>query len=152
MTIDEKKIAYSEVRSQLISVLADETDSILKMATVSSVLKDRFPLFDWVGFYRVTSPEHLTIGPYQGFIGCLHIPFGKGVCGTAATTRATQIALDVDEFPGHIACDARSRSEIVLPVLANGELIAVLDIDSHTASVFDETDALELETLVREIF
>jgi GAF domain-containing protein len=104
----------------------------------------------WAGFYRVVEPGVLLrVGPYQGTIGCLDIAFGRGVCGTAAAERRTVIVPDVDEFPGHIACDSKSRSEIVVPVAdARGDLIAVLDVDSERLAAFDEVDARWLERLV----
>ena len=117
-------------------------------ATISAVLHNGFD-FLWTGFYRVVTPTMLRVGPYQGTIGCMDIAFGKGVCGTAAAGRRTVIVPDVDLFPGHIACDARARSEIVVPVLnASGELTAVLDIDSDAVSTFDADDARGLETIV----
>jgi len=105
--------------------------------------------FLWTGFYRVVSPELLRVGPYQGTLGCLEIRFGKGVCGTAAAERRTVIVPDVDQFPGHITCDARSRSEIVVPVFGTaGEVLAVLDIDSEQVNTFDTEDQAGLEQLV----
>ncbi|HSF91044.1 MAG TPA: GAF domain-containing protein, partial [Paracoccaceae bacterium] len=106
-----------------------------------------------VGFYRVTAPELLKIGPYQGGHGCLTIPFSKGVCGAAARTRTTQLVPDVDAFPGHIACAATTRSEIVLPVLdASGDLLGVLDIDSNQPDAFDDEDADLLARMLAEVF
>ena len=122
------------------------------MASFVGVLHNEFSEFFWTGFYRVIG-EELVIGPYQGTVGCLRIAFGRGVCGTAAVTRETQVVHDVHEFPGHIACDARSQSEIVVPVVnATGQLIAVLDIDSIETGTFDEGDVRCLEELVKATF
>jgi GAF domain-containing protein len=125
------------------------------MATVASMLADSFPVFFWTGFYVVDErkPEELVVGPYQGTLGCLRIPFGRGVCGAAAKTRQTQVVEDVHAFPGHIACDSRSASEIVVPVLdASGELIAVLDVDATETAAFDAVDAEALERLMARVF
>jgi GAF domain-containing protein len=125
------------------------------MATVASMLADAFPVFFWTGFYIVDPdrPDELVVGPYQGTLGCLRIAFGRGVCGTAARERATQIVADVHAFPGHIACDSRSASEIVVPVLdASGALIAVFDVDATEISAFDAVDAQALERLMARVF
>ena len=123
------------------------------MATVACELYHAFDDFDWVGFYRVVAPEVLKIGPYQGGHGCLVIPFARGVCGAAARERRTQVVPDVDAFPGHIACAASTRSEIVVPVSDGaGRLIGVLDVDSDTPAAFDEADARALEALVADVF
>ena len=121
------------------------------MATIASVLSNTFEHFFWTGFYRVQG-TNLVVGPYNGTVGCLLIPFGKGVCGTAAAERRTLIVSDVEKFPGHIACDARSRSEIVVPVFGrNGELIGVLDVDAAEKDAFGEADRAGLERIV-EVF
>ena len=118
------------------------------MATINSVLANRFAQYFWTGFYRVCG-DRLVVGPYIGTVGCLQIEFGRGVCGTAAAKRETLIVADVNKFPGHIACDAASKSEIVVPVLGpEGELIAVLDVDSDRYDAFDETDRAGLERIV----
>jgi GAF domain-containing protein len=123
------------------------------MATVACELFHGFEHFDWVGFYRVTAPGLMKIGPYQGGHGCLTIPFERGVCGAAARERRTQVVEDVDAFPGHIACAASTRSEIVVPVFdAAGALIAVLDVDSDTPEAFGTADAQALEAIVAEVF
>ena len=117
------------------------------MATVNSVLSHKFDSFYWTGFYRVCG-DRLVVGPYIGTVGCLKIEFGKGVCGTSAARRETLIVPDVDKFPGHIACDAASKSEIVVPVFApDGELIAVLDVDSDRLDNFDDDDRAGLEKI-----
>jgi GAF domain-containing protein len=142
--------AYDTIHQQLTLVLEGITDPVAMMATVNAMLYHGFGHL-WVGFYRVVEPGRLLrVGPYQGTLGCLEIEFGRGVCGTSAATRKTVIVRDVEQFPGHIACDARSRSEIVVPVLdAGGTLIAVLDIDSEHLGAFDHNDAAGLERLVR---
>ena len=134
--------AYAELRGHIDVVLEGIDDEIAEMATVSALVHHAFG-FLWTGFYRVVEQERLLrVGPYQGTLGCLEITFGRGVCGTAAADRRTVIVEDVNAFPGHIACDGRSRSEIVLPVLdARGELIAVFDVDSESVGTFDQHDA-----------
>lgn len=122
-------------------------DHIALMATVSAILANRFPHFFWTGFYRVVD-SRLMIGPYIGTVGCLQIEFGRGVCGTAAQERETIIVPDVTKFPGHIACDPNSKSEIVVPVFnARHELIAVLDVDSDQLDAFDDEDRAGLERI-----
>lgn len=142
--------AYRTLETQLDSVLAGIDDSIAGMATISALLHNGFGHL-WTGFYRVVEPGRLLrVGPYQGTLGCLDIEFGKGVCGTAAARRETVIVADVHAFAGHITCDPRSRSEIVVPVLdGDGELIAVLDIDSDRPAAFSEEDREGLESLLR---
>ena len=123
-------------------------DDIALMATINSVLVNRFPHFFWTGFYRVCG-DRLVVGPYIGTVGCLQIEFGRGVCGTAAERRETIIVPDVTKFPGHIACDPNSKSEIVVPVFGpDSALIAVLDVDSDRLDGFDEEDARGLERIV----
>jgi GAF domain-containing protein len=144
---------YGEVATQIRAVCEGETDAVALMATVACELYHGFDHFDWVGFYRVTGPEMLKIGPYQGGHGCLSIPFARGVCGAAARERKTQVVADVELFPGHIACSSSTRSEIVVPVFdGTGALIAVLDVDSDTPAAFDATDAEALEAICAEIF
>jgi GAF domain-containing protein len=144
---------YSEVADRIRAVCAGEDDAVALMATVAGELYHAFDDFDWVGFYRVTAPGLLKIGPYQGGHGCLVIPFERGVCGAAAREARTQVVADVDAFPGHIACAASTRSEIVVPVHGpDGALIGVLDIDSDTPAAFDRADAAAIEALVAEVF
>ncbi|MFT3975478.1 MAG: GAF domain-containing protein [Amaricoccus sp.] len=144
---------YREVAQRIEAAAEGETDAIALMATVACELYHGFEGFDWVGFYRVTAPEMLKIGPYQGGHGCLVIPFARGVCGAAAREARTQVVPDVDAFPGHIACASSTRSEIVVPVFdAAGGLIAVLDIDSDAPAAFDEDDARALESLMAAVF
>jgi len=141
MKAAEKKRLHGETLAELGSVLDGIDDSITAMATCAAVLYTRIPYVSWAGFYRVVAPRLLRVGPYQGEIGCLEIPFDRGVCGAAAREERVQLVLDVHAFPGHIACDAAARSEIVMPIHApNGDLVAVLDLDSHTPAAFDEID------------
>jgi L-methionine (R)-S-oxide reductase len=143
---DEKKRLYGETLAELGSLLAGMNDSITAMATCAAVLYRKLPYASWAGFYRVVAPRLLRVGPYQGGIGCLEIPFDRGVCGAAAREERTQLVSDVHAFPGHIACDAAARSEIVVPVHApGGELVAVLDVDSQEPAAFDEIDREFLE-------
>lgn len=141
--------AYEELEAQLRVVLDGIADPVAGMATISALLHHGFGHL-WTGFYRVAEPGALLrVGPYQGSVGCLEIAFGRGVCGTAADERRTVIVDDVHAFPGHITCDARSRSEIVVPVFdARDELIAVLDIDSEWPAAFDDIDRAGLERLM----
>jgi L-methionine (R)-S-oxide reductase len=144
----EKAALYAGVLRDLEAVLAGIADDVTAMATCACLLHERLPYASWAGFYRVVAPELLRVGPYQGPLGCLEISFGRGVCGTAARLRATQLVDDVDRFPGHIACDAAARSEIVVPIFdGGGELIAVLDVDSHRPAAFDEEDRAGLERI-----
>ncbi|QDL92716.1 GAF domain-containing protein [Paroceanicella profunda] len=144
---------YAEVRARILSLTEGETDEVALMATVACELHHSFGHFDWTGFYRVTAPELLKIGPYQGGHGCLVIPFARGVCGAAARTGETQLVPDVDAFPGHIACASSTRSEIVVPVRrADGSLLGVLDVDSDTPAAFDAEDQRALEALMAEVF
>jgi GAF domain-containing protein len=143
-----KDRAYAQLHAHVISVLSGIDDDIAGMATISSLIHHAFGNL-WTGFYRVVRPGLLRVGPYQGTLGCLDIEFGRGVCGTAAAERRTVIVPDVERFPGHIACDARARSEIVVPVFdAEKSLIAVLDIDSDRKATFTHDDADGLERLL----
>ena len=143
----KKDAQYDLVSRQLAALLEGESDPIAKMANVAAVLHESFG-FWWTGFYRVAG-EELILGPFQGPVACMHIPFGKGVCGTAWARNASVVVPDVEAFPGHIACSAASRSEIVVPVHGpDGSVIAVLDIDSDKLATFDETDRVWLEKIV----
>ncbi|MGH1331586.1 MAG: GAF domain-containing protein [Paracoccaceae bacterium] len=144
---------YPNLAKTIQSLTENETDEVALMATIACELHHADERFDWTGFYRVTEPELLKIGPYQGGHGCLTIPFSRGVCGAAARTEKTQLVADVDAFPGHIACATSTRSEIVLPVFnANGALIAVLDIDSNQRDAFTQQDAEALEKILLSVF
>lgn len=140
--------AWGMVESQVRSVLEGVTDEITAMATISALVHHSFG-FLWTGFYRVVGPELLRVGPYQGTLGCIEIRFGRGVCGTAAAERTSIVVPDVHAFPGHITCDGRSASELVVPVFnASGELIAVFDLDADVPNAFSEVDARSVEHLL----
>ncbi|MDX6447085.1 MAG: L-methionine (R)-S-oxide reductase [Blastocatellia bacterium] len=139
---------YDQLASQLSSMLAGERDLIANAANFSSLIFHSLPDLNWAGFYFLQNDE-LVLGPFQGRPACVRIGMGKGVCGTAAQSRATTIVPDVQEFPGHIACDSASNSEIVLPLIKGEQLIGVLDLDSPLLGRFDDQDAAGLETLVR---
>jgi GAF domain-containing protein len=146
---EPRERAYALLHSQMLGVLAGVDDDITGMATLASLLHHSFGHL-WTGFYRVVGPQLLRVGPYQGTLGCLEITFGRGVCGTAAAERRTVIVPDVSRFPGHITCDARSKSEIVVPVFdRTGSLTAVLDIDSERRAAFDQSDADGLGRILR---
>ena len=144
-----KPEAYAQLDGHVRAVLEGLDDPIAAMATVSCLVHHAFGHL-WTGFYRVVPPgELLRVGPYQGTLGCLEIPFGRGVCGTAAAERRTVVVEDVHAFPGHIACDGRSASEIVVPVLdARGALLAVFDVDSDRPGAFDDDDRAGLERIL----
>ncbi|MBR5299570.1 MAG: GAF domain-containing protein [Bacteroidales bacterium] len=138
---------YNGMYGQVLSLIDGEDDLIANMANIASIIHETFG-FWWTGFYIVKG-ECLVLGPFQGPVACTRIPFGKGVCGTAWKLRETVVVPDVKKFPGHIACSSLSRSEIVVPVFrSNGEVGAVLDIDSKDLSAFDETDKVNLERIV----
>ncbi|MBL4650293.1 MAG: GAF domain-containing protein [Aureispira sp.] len=147
MTFDKNQ-AYQQAVSEINAILEGETNMVLKMATINCVLKQYLPYYYWVGFYCVNKGQ-LMVGPYQGTLGCLHIPFSKGVCGRAAQTEMIQLVENVHDDPSHIACDSRTNSEIVLPVWDNaGTLIAVFDVDSTSLASFDAVDQAYLESLL----
>ena len=134
------------------ALLEGEDDWVAAMASVASELHAAFEYFDWTGFYRLVKPDLLVIGPYQGAHGCLRIEVGQGVCGAAVRERATQLVPDVEHFPGHIACSASTRSEIVVPVIApSGRVLAVLDVDSNELDAFHEVDQRGLELVAAEL-
>ena len=147
-----KSNAYAESYNAIVAIWRDEggetLDDIALMATINSVLANRFPYYFWTGFYRVVE-DRLVVGPYIGTVGCLQIEIGRGVCGAAAQRRETIIVPDVHQFPGHIACDPNSRSEIVVPVYdRDADLIAVFDVDSDQVNAFDEEDARGIEKIL----
>jgi L-methionine (R)-S-oxide reductase len=144
---------YLDLAARIRALTHGETDEVALMATLACEIHHADDRFDWTGFYRVTAPELLKIGPYQGGHGCLVIPFSRGVCGAAARTREIQLVPDVDAFPGHIACASSTRSELVIPVLGTGErLIGVLDIDSDRPDAFTYQDAQRLREILDECF
>lgn len=137
---------------QIRSAVAGETDRVALEATLACLLYETFVQASWCGFYRRTGPELLTVGPYQGPMGCLRIDFARGVCGACARTREVQLVPDVEKFPGHIACDSATRSELVVPVVVNGELVSVLDLDSRSPDAFSREEADRLVTLFAGVF
>ena len=137
---------------QIRAVLEGETDAVALEATFACLLWEALPQTSWCGFYRRIGPTTLAVGPYQGTMGCLRIEFSRGVCGAAARTRTTQRVPDVSAFEGHIACDDRTRSELVVPVVAGGELRAVFDLDSAFLDAFSAEEAALVEGFVREVF
>ena len=144
---------YATLSRTIASLTEGESDIVALMATVACEVHHADDRFDWTGFYRVTEPELLKIGPYQGGHGCLVIPFSRGVCGAAARTGEIQIVPDVAAFPGHIACASSTRSEIVLPVFGKeGRLIGVFDIDSDRPGAFTETDGAALSAILASVF
>lgn len=146
-------VDYATLAATVASLTEGETDEVALMATVACEVHHADDRFDWTGFYRVTGPEMLKIGPYQGGHGCLQIPFSRGVCGAAARTGKAQIIGDVDAFPGHIACASSTRSELVVPVRnASGDLIAVFDVDSDRPNAFNEGDADALAAILEATF
>jgi len=137
---------YRDLLSALDALTADEPDAIANMANAAALVWQYLPDLNWAGFYRLVDDE-LVLGPFQGKAACIRIPIGKGVCGTAAATRTTQRVEDVHAFPGHIACDAASRSELVVPIVRGDRLIGVLDLDSPEPARFDADDATGCEAL-----
>ena len=147
------RVSYSDLSASIASLTEGETDTVALMATVTCEVHHSDDRFDWTGFYRVTGPEMLKIGPYQGGHGCLVIPFSRGVCGAAARSGQVQLVPDVDAFPGHIACASSTRSELVLPVFnGQGALLGVFDIDSDQPDAFTPQDAAALEAILADVF
>ena len=152
MTPQQKTINYQRVMKEIEATLDGETDLLAAMSTVVCLLHQTFDGYFWTGFYRRVGPDELLVGPYQGTLGCLHISFDRGVCGACARSRQTIIVPDVHQFPGHIACDPNSKSEIVVPIFdRQGDLIAVLDIDSDEYNAFDEVDEKYLEQIASSL-
>ncbi|MEM1005178.1 MAG: GAF domain-containing protein [Pseudomonadota bacterium] len=146
-------VDYTTLAKTIAALTEGETDQIALMATLACEVHHADDRFDWTGFYRVTQPGVLKIGPYQGGHGCLVIPFDRGVCGKAARTGKVQLVPDVDAFPGHIACASSTRSELVLPVRdATGQVIAVFDIDSDQPDAFTDVDASWLAAILSDVF
>ena len=146
-------VDYDLLAKTIVSLTVGETDAVALMATVACEVHHADTRFDWTGFYRVTAPEMLKIGPYQGGHGCLMIPFSRGVCGAAARTETVQLVTDVDAFPGHIACASATRSELVLPVWNDlGTLLGVFDIDSNLPAAFDDSDAMHIASILKMAF
>ncbi len=155
---EDLSIFYAELADAADALTAGESDAIANMANVSALIWQLVPRLNWAGFYRLVSPKsgnesdgELVLGPFQGKAACIRIPLGKEVCGTAAAEHATHLVDDVHSFAGHIACDAESRAELVVPVVTNGRLVAVLDLDSPEPGRFDAEDATGIERLVARI-
>jgi L-methionine (R)-S-oxide reductase len=146
----DKATLHADLRDAAKAIVAGEPDAIANMANVAALIWQFLPDLNWAGFYRLVGDE-LVLGPFQGKAACIRIPMGKGVCGTAAATREPQLVEDVHAFPGHIACDAASASEVVVPIVHEGRLIGVLDLDSPLPARFDTQDAIALETLCMAI-
>lgn len=149
-TTAPKSEVYAEMVRSADALTSGEPDAVANMANIAALLWEYLPDVNWTGFYRVVDGE-LVLGPFQGKAACIRIPFGKGVCGTAAQSGETQLVEDVHAFPGHIACDANSASELVVPVRRNGAVIAVIDLDSPTLNRFDAEDAKGVELLAQMI-
>ena len=147
MPRDAKQRSYDTLAAELKALIGGEDDRTARAANTAALLFGSLPELNWAGFYFLRG-EQLVLGPFQGKPACLRIPLGKGVCGTAAERRETVVVADVHQFPGHIACDSASRSEIVVPIVADGQLIGVLDLDSPLPGRFDEQDQVGLEKLV----
>jgi len=149
---DRRREAYRQIVTEVNALLDALDDPIAAMASAASVVHSHLPYASWTGFYRVVAPTLLRVGPYQGPVGCLEISFERGVCGAAARERRSQLVPDVNAFAGHIACDAAARSEVVVPVLTStGELVAVLDVDSHQPAAFTEDDVAGLEAVAERV-
>lgn len=148
-----QRVHYPDLTKTIATLTEGETDQVALMATLACEIHHADDRFHWTGFYRVTAPGLLKIGPYQGGHGCLVIPFDRGVCGAAARTGETQLVPDVEAFPGHIACSSSTRSELVIPVRdPDGQVIGVLDIDSDFPDAFDQTDADALTAILTTVF
>jgi len=146
----DKQTLHADLLLAAKTIVAGEPDAIANMANVAALVWQFLPDLNWAGFYRLIGDE-LVLGPFQGKAACIRIALGAGVCGTAAATRQTQLVEDVHAFPGHIACDAASASEIVVPIVHDGRLIGVLDLDSPLVARFDDADAVGLEALCAAI-
>lgn len=141
-----KTALYADLLSAIDAITSDEPDAIANMANVAALIWEAVPDLNWAGFYRLMG-DTLVLGPFQGKAACIRIPIGKGVCGAAAESKTAQLVRDVHAFPGHIACDAASQSELVVPILFQGRLIAVLDLDSPRLARFDEEDQRGFEAI-----
>lgn len=152
--MSEKRETYARLAGEIAAVIDGETSAVARYATAACLLSEAFEDYYWTGFYLVDplNPQELVIGPYQGTLGCLRIPVGRGVCGAAAKDGKTIIVADVHAFPGHIACDSQTNSEIVVPVFdESGQLAAVLDVDSKSLSSFNADDKIGLETICKNL-
>jgi GAF domain-containing protein len=149
LTATDKAARYRELLPQLASLVDGEPDLIANLANIVAALRECLPIASWIGFYIRRSDSELVLGPFQGKVACVRIALGRGVCGTAAAEKRTVVVPNVDEFPGHIACDAGSRSEIVVPIVRDGRVVAVLDLDSYELAAFDAVDADHLGEVAR---
>jgi len=140
----DKSSRYRELVPQLAALFEGEPDLVANLANATAAIRACVPLASWVGFYIARGAGELVLGPFQGNVACVRIALGRGVCGTAAAERRTVVVPDVEKFPGHIACDAGSRSEIVVPIVKAGRVVAVLDLDSYELAAFDDLDAAGL--------
>jgi L-methionine (R)-S-oxide reductase len=147
----DKAARYRELLPQLRALWAGEPDLVANLANTTAALRACLPAASWIGFYVRRGGDELVLGPFQGKVACVRIAIGRGVCGTAAAERRTLVVPDVERFPGHIACDAGSRSEIVVPILRGGEVVAVLDVDSHELAAFDDQDIAGLGAIATEV-
>jgi GAF domain-containing protein len=145
----DKAARYRELVPQLASLVDGEPDLIANLANITAALHECLPIASWIGFYIRRSDTELVLGPFQGKVACVRIALGRGVCGTAAAQARTLVVPDVAEFPGHIACDAGSRSEIVVPIVRDDRVVAVLDLDSYEVAAFDAVDADHLAEVAR---
>ena len=143
-----KREAYAMLRAQTEALLHGERDWLANLAQFAALVYGTVPALNWAGFYMARDNEELVLGPFQGKVACVRIPYGRGVCGTAAATREVQVVPDVHAFPGHIACDSASNSEIVVPLIHAGHVLGVLDLDSPQLARFDEIDAQGLQAMV----
>ena len=152
VTAETKEELYEQLLPQIFSVVGDESNPIANMANIVAALKQTFPYYSWVGFYLFEKKSNeLVLGPFQGKIACTRITIGKGVCGTSFQKKETIIVADVNQFPDHIFCDSNSKSEIVVPIIHQNEMIGVLDVDSHEFDSFNDTDKKFLELLISKI-
>jgi GAF domain-containing protein len=142
----DRATVHAELLASIRALVTDEPDLVANLANISAAIKQALPHVSWVGFYRQVGPD-LVLGPFQGKLACTRIPAGKGVCGAAAARRETVLVPDVHAFPGHIACDAGTRSEIVVPIVRAGQVLAVLDLDSEQPAAFDAADIAPLEAI-----
>lgn len=145
-----KSEIYHDLREAALAITSGESDGVANMANIAALIWQFLPDLNWAGFYRTVGDE-LVLGPFVGKPACIRIPFGRGVCGTAAASAATQLVADVHAFPGHIACDGASASELVVPVVVDGRVVAVIDLDSPIKARFDEDDAAGIEALAAAI-
>jgi L-methionine (R)-S-oxide reductase len=148
ITATDKATRYRELLPQLAALVEGEPDLVANLANIAAAVRECLPIASWVGFY-ITRAGELVLGPFQGKVACVRIAFGRGVCGTAAAEQRTLVVPDVAAFPGHIACDAGSRSEIVVPIVRAGRVVAVLDVDSYELAAFDAIDAEYLGEIAR---